>query len=120
MEDVHRFEQSGFAQDVERVSVELNTAPPYNLSGDLAEHASQIHAALDDLGVTAPRLEHGDGEWTWPLVEDAFRRGWATRVGFEDSIYLPDGSVAADNAALVAAAVALRHSVPQAPLAVRC
>jgi len=43
-------------------------------------------------------------------VEDAFRRGWATRVGFEDSIYLPDGSVAADNAALVAAAVVLRHN----------
>jgi uncharacterized protein (DUF849 family) len=110
MEDVHRFEQSGFAQHVARVSVELNTDPPYNLSGDPAEHASRTHTALDDIGVTAPRLEHGDGEWTWPLVEDAFRRGWATRVGFEDSIYLPDGSVAADNAALVAAAVVLRHN----------
>jgi uncharacterized protein (DUF849 family) len=108
MEDVHRFERSGFAGQAMRVSVELSTDPPYNLSGDPAAHAAQIHAALDDIGVTAPRLEHGDGEWTWPLVEDAFRRGWATRVGFEDSIYLPDGSVAADNAALVAATVALR------------
>jgi uncharacterized protein (DUF849 family) len=115
LQDVHRFEQSGFVRRVERVSVELDTGEPYNLSGDPVLHASQIHAALDDIGVTAPRLEHGDGEWTWPLVEDAFRRGWATRVGFEDSIYLPDGSVAADNAALVAAAVVLRHSGPQAP-----
>jgi uncharacterized protein (DUF849 family) len=44
-----------------------------------------------DIGVTVPRLEHGDEEWTWPLVEDAFRQGWATRVGFEDSVFLPDG-----------------------------
>jgi uncharacterized protein (DUF849 family) len=110
MEDVRRFERSGFLPHVARVSVELDTGPPYHLSGDPAAHASAIHAALDDIGVTVPRLEHGDEEWTWPLVEDAFRRGWATRVGFEDSVFLPDGSVAQDNAALVAAAVELRDA----------
>jgi len=47
-------------------------------------------------------------DWTWPLVADAFRRGHDTRVGFEDSIYLPDGSIAPGNAALVRAALALR------------
>jgi uncharacterized protein (DUF849 family) len=62
------------------------------------------------MGVTVPRLEHGDEDWTWPLVKDAFRQGWATRVGFEDSVFLPDGSVAQDNAALVAAAVELRDA----------
>lgn len=108
MEDVRRFERSGLLPHIARVSVELDTGPPYHLSGDPMAHASEIHAALDDIGVTVPRLEHGDEEWTWPLVEDAFRRGWATRVGFEDSIFLPDGNVARDNAALVAAAVEMR------------
>ncbi len=60
--------------------------------------------------MTVPRLQHGDEEWTWPLVTDAFRRGLATRVGFEDSVLLPDGSAAQDNAALVAAAIELRDA----------
>jgi uncharacterized protein (DUF849 family) len=111
MEDVRRFKRSGFLPHVARVSIELGTGPPYYLSGDPTAHASEIHAALDDIGVTVPRLEHGDEEWTWQLVEDAFHRGWATRVGFEDSVVLPDGSVAPDNAALVAAAVALRGAM---------
>jgi uncharacterized protein (DUF849 family) len=46
-------------------------------------------------------------DWTWPLVEDAFRRGHDTRVGFEDSVLLPDGTRAASNAQLVEAAFAL-------------
>jgi uncharacterized protein (DUF849 family) len=110
VEDIRRFERSGLLPYVARVSVELGTGLPYSLSGDPAAHASEIHAALDDMGVTVPRLEHGDQDWTWPLVKDALRRGWATRVGFEDSVFLPDGSVAQDNAALIAAAVELRDA----------
>jgi uncharacterized protein (DUF849 family) len=54
-------------------------------------------------------------DWTWPLVEDAFRRGHDTRVGFEDSIYLPDGTTASTNADLVKAAVALRDGPAAVP-----
>lgn len=111
MDDVHRLERSGLVSHVSRVSVELATGPPNYLSGDLTAVAGEIHDALDELGVVVPRLEHGEKEWTWPLVEDAFRRGCATRVGFEDSLLLPDDSVAPDNAALVAAAVDLRASL---------
>ena len=50
-------------------------------------------------------------DWTWPLVVDAFRRGHDTRVGFEDSVLLPDGTEAQSNAQLVIAAVALRASI---------
>jgi uncharacterized protein (DUF849 family) len=41
---------------------------------------------------------------TWILIEDAVRRGLDTRVGLEDTLYLPDGSHAPGNAALVRAA----------------
>lgn len=48
--------------------------------------------------VKAPRLQHGYGEVTWILIEDAVRRGLDTRVGLEDTLYLPDGSPARNNA----------------------
>ena len=63
-----------------------------------------IHDALDRLGVLAPRLQHGDGEATWVLIEDAVRRGLDTRVGLEDTQYEPDGARTEGNEALVRAA----------------
>ena len=56
------------------------------------------------IGVTAPRLLHGLGHCTWHVVDLAARRGYDTRIGFEDTLRLPDGSTAASNAELVAAA----------------
>jgi uncharacterized protein (DUF849 family) len=38
------------------------------------------------------------------LIELAARRGYDTRVGLEDSLVLPEGTRAGDNAELVAAA----------------
>jgi hypothetical protein len=66
--------------------------------------AGEIHEVLDRAGLRAPRLQHGDGALTWILIEDAARRGLDTRVGLEDTLYLPDGSHAPGNAALVRAA----------------
>ena len=50
-------------------------------------------------------------DWTWPLVRDTFLGGHDTRVGFEDSVLLPDGTRAKGNAQLVEAAVALEMQV---------
>jgi uncharacterized protein (DUF849 family) len=90
------------------VSIELDPGEPYFLTGEPGAIARRVNDALDEAGSTCPRLTHGMRDWTWPLVADAFRRGHDTRVGFEDSIYLPDGSVAPSNAALVRAAQGLR------------
>lgn len=76
-------------------------------SGDAVSLVSEIHDVLDHAGLRQPRLQHGDGEATWILLEDAVRRGIDTRIGFEDTLRLPDGSLAASNAALVRAAYAL-------------
>ena len=40
---------------------------------------------------------------TRPLISDAVERGLDTRVGFEDTVLLPDARTAASNAELVAA-----------------
>ena len=51
-----------------------------------------------------PVLLHGEGATVWPMVRMAADRGFATRVGFEDGREIPEGALAASNAALVAAA----------------
>lgn len=50
-----------------------------------------------------PVLLHGEERATWPAIDLAI--GWRlpTRAGLEDTLTLPDGSVAADSAALVRA-----------------
>ncbi len=102
---------SGFLPHVQRISIELDPGEPYHLSGEPTALAQQINDALDTAGSVCPRLTHGMNDWTWPMVADAFRRGHDTRVGFEDSVYLPDGALAQNNAQLVQAALAVRASV---------
>ena len=74
---------------------------------DLAEAmavSGAILAVLAKAQVSKPILLHGFDATVWPFVERAFARGFSTRVGLEDGSALPDGTVAADNAALVEAA----------------
>jgi uncharacterized protein (DUF849 family) len=69
--------------------------------------ADEIAMVLDRAGVKRPILLHGVDATVWQFVELAYQRQWSTRVGLEDGKNLPDGTTAADNAALVAAAVAV-------------
>ena len=97
VEDVARLESSGLANQVMRICVE-----PVDLTAaEAVGFVDDIHAALDSLGLSAPRLQHGDGEATWVLLRDAVRRGIDTRIGLEDTVYEPDGSRTAGNQALV-------------------
>jgi uncharacterized protein (DUF849 family) len=52
-------------------------------------------------------LLHAEGPAVWAVLREAVARGLDTRVGLEDTLVLPDGTPAPDNAALVAAAVDL-------------
>jgi len=75
----------------------------------VAEAMAAVAAAeakLDAAGIRVPRLLHGVNLTAWPLVDAAVARGYATRIGFEDTLTLPDGQPARDNAELVRAALA--------------
>jgi uncharacterized protein (DUF849 family) len=63
-----------------------------------------IEAVLDASGVRAPRLLHGTDAIAWPLLEVALERSYDVRIGLEDTLRLPDGRQARDNAELVAIA----------------
>lgn len=83
-----------------RVMVELGA------DGDEAE-ADEILDLVAAAGSPAPVLLHGLDESCWPLLRHAGVRGVQTRIGLEDTLRMPDGSIADGNAALVSAAVEL-------------
>lgn len=89
---------AGVAQHCNHIQIEpiLTT----NVSDALAI-AQSIEQILDDAGVTTPRLLHGKDATAWEMVEYAFSQGYATRIGLEDTLLLPDGRIARDNAELV-------------------
>lgn len=68
--------------------------------------ANTAEALLERLRPAAtPILLHGEAAGAWPVLTVAARRGLSTRIGLEDTLLLPDGQVAADNAELVTAAI---------------
>jgi len=91
---------SEMAQHCMRVMIELQPDADTDLADRLLD---QVLAA----GSPAPVLLHGLDESCWPLLRHAGVRGVQTRIGLEDTLLLPDGTVAPDNAALVSAAVEL-------------
>jgi uncharacterized protein (DUF849 family) len=86
--------ESGLAGHLTRILIEPVDADP----GATVALVAAIDNELE--GITASRLEHGDGAATWTFVEDAARRGWDTRIGLEDT-------QEADNETLVRRAMSL-------------
>lgn len=91
---------SELARHCMRVMIELPGAADIATADELL---SRVLAA----GSPAPVLLHGFDESCWPLLEHAGVRGVQTRIGMEDTLALPDGSTAPDNASLVSAALEL-------------
>jgi len=92
--------RSGFADYCLRILLE-----PAEASCSARANLLQMEDVLT--GAKPPRLLHGLGHCAWHLVEMAARRHYDTRIGFEDTLRLPDGSTAAGNGELVRAARAL-------------
>ena len=105
--DAHAFIQSGLAPQCRRVLLE-----PLDEDPDAAlRHAEAMEGALAAAGITLEQVHHGYEAGCWAVNRRALSRGHGIRTGFEDVTVLPDGSPARDNAALVAAAVALISGV---------
>lgn len=92
--------QSDIARHCMRVMIELGPDADTGTADDLLDRVRSANSP-------APVLLHGLDESCWPLLEHAGHVGVQTRIGMEDTLRLPDGSTAAGNADLVAAAVRL-------------
>ena len=62
-----------------------------------------------------PVLLHGEGTSCWPALRIAAAMGLDTRIGIEDTVVLPDGSPARNNAELVVHARRLIATSPPRP-----
>lgn len=100
VEDAQRLAASEMGGLVTRILVE----PVTGSAQEVFELIQDIHMALDSLGLAAPRLQHGFGQSTWPLLTDAIHRGIDTRIGLEDTQFMPNGQRTAGNEQLVRAA----------------
>ena len=107
VEDARTFVAGGLAAWSLRVLVEATPIEP----AKAVAAAAAVDAELDQAGIWLPRLHHGEGIATWAVLDAGLDLGRDVRVGLEDTVQLPDGSGARDNAQLVAAAVEMvrRH-----------
>lgn len=93
---------------VERVLVEV--IPGHSPGSDGVWSAERVIAALGML--PSPVLVHGEGAWTWSVLRWAQASGYDTRIGLEDTLVLPTGREAFDNAELVAEALRPSGTMP--------
>jgi uncharacterized protein (DUF849 family) len=96
-----RFAASPLGPRVLRVLAEATDPDP------ATAEASAV-ALLAELGTAhgRPVLLHGEEGGTWPVLRLAARLGLPTRIGLEDTLFLPDGRRAESNAQLVAEGLA--------------
>ena len=95
------FLRSGLAPRCLRVLIE----PQEQGLEEALNVVNQIEAVLARGAVEPTRVLHGTEATTWPMLEEALTRGYGVRVGFEDTLILPDGTAARANAELVTEAV---------------
>ena len=99
-DDAVAFAASGLEDHCRRALVEPHEPEP----GAAVVTAAAIDGVLGEVGIPLPRLHHGYDVATWAVLDAAVPAGRDIRIGFEDTLTLPDGAPARDNAALVAAA----------------
>lgn len=89
------------AADWLRILVEITNVP----ADRAIAVADGVLRCLDELGVAAPRLLHGEGSTCWPLITHAGTLGLPTRIGLEDITVGPDGSAVSGNGELTQLAI---------------
>ena len=101
--DAHAFVASGIASQCVRAMVE-----PLGEDPDMAvAEAEAIENVLAIAGIRLEQVHHGDGLACWAVNRRGAALGHGIRTGLEDTPVLPDGSPAARNGELVAAAAAM-------------
>ncbi|WP_330477384.1 3-keto-5-aminohexanoate cleavage protein [Streptomyces platensis] len=102
------FARSPLAPRVLRVLAEV-------IGTDLGSDAASARELLATLAGAAPGrpvLLHGMDGGAWPVLRLAGALGLDTRIGLEDTLLLPDGRPARDNAELIRAAAAAMSGPP--------
>ncbi|MGJ5750440.1 uncharacterized protein (DUF849 family) [Streptomyces puniciscabiei] len=103
-----RFAVSPLGPRVLRVLAEVTDPDPASAEASARTLLTELGSAHD-----RPVLLHGEEGGTWPVLRLAGRLGLATRIGLEDTLFLPDGQRASGNAQLVAEGLVQYGSFPE-------
>ena len=106
-DDAERLAGTEFGPRAVRILIEPRDDSPEAA----AAAAADIVETLSRHSLDASYVCHGYGMATWAVIRAALRTGRDIRVGLEDTTVLPDGSPAAGNGDLVAAAAQLAAEV---------
>jgi uncharacterized protein (DUF849 family) len=96
-----QYRRSGLWSRCMRILLE----PQEQTLDDARRTIGEIEAVLDRAGIGLPRLLHGTEATSWQIMDHAISLGYAIRIGFEDTLKLPDATPARSNAELVSEAV---------------
>nr|MBA2600479.1 3-keto-5-aminohexanoate cleavage protein [Actinomycetota bacterium] len=102
--DAETFVRTAITDVCARVMIEPMDEDP----DQAVAHAAAMEQVLVDASINLEQVHHGDGIASWAVNKRAVARGHGIRTGLEDTILMPDGQLAPDNAALVRAATTLR------------
>lgn len=102
-QDARLLAASTFGRRVIRVLIEPVDRTPAAAVATAAACAAELARG----GIMAPQVHHGYGLATYDVLRAAVAMGADVRIGLEDTTVLPDGTTAAGNGDLVAAAVRL-------------
>jgi uncharacterized protein (DUF849 family) len=69
--------------------------------GSAIEVVNEIEKVLNRHKIEIPRLLHGFNAVSWDLLREAKRRGYDSRIGMEDTIYLENGKMVKSNLELI-------------------
>jgi len=89
--------ESGLYKDCLRILIE----PEPEILKDAIECIDKIEEILNKNAVNVPRLLHGFNSVSWEILREAKRRGYDSRIGMEDTIYLENGEMVNSNLELI-------------------
>jgi len=92
-----KFVLSGLARQCLRILIE----PQQEEVAAALKTTLEIEDILNHAGVTLATVLHGTDRMAWELLDEALRRGYNIRIGFEDTLRLRNGKTAQSNAELV-------------------
>lgn len=105
LESAKNFTKSNLKGDFLRILIE-----PQEQTLDLAiENVNRIENHIKSCGIKLPFLLHGTDKTCWDLLKIAFEKNYLTRIGFEDTLTMPNGEKAKSNDELIRQAQKIKN-----------
>jgi uncharacterized protein (DUF849 family) len=91
------FVNNGLENGCIRILIE----PEEEVLPDAIRTVMEIENVLDRHNITIKRLLHGFNSVSWDMLRESKKRGYDSRIGMEDTIYLEDGTKVRSNLEII-------------------